>query len=175
MAVTAKICGLNEPDAVAAAVAGGADQVGLVFYPPSPRYVTPATAAALAEGVPPGVSRVGLFVDASDDDLAAAFAQLGLRRGAGPGVAMKGPGLGDQGTPGVGLAGRCGAARETRDQGVLEGLVVVQAQGGLDLVEADGRPHGRRGQGQSQRFSHRSVTLLSAVRPCRVTTRLLSR
>ena len=78
MAVTAKICGLNDPEAVAAAVAGGADQGGLVFYPPSPRYVTPATAAALAEGVPPGVSKVGLFVDASDDDLAAAFAEVDL-------------------------------------------------------------------------------------------------
>ena len=78
MAVAAKICGLNEPDAIAAAVAGGADHVGLVFYPPSPRHVTPARAAALAADVPPGVSKVGLFVDASDDDLAATLAEVGL-------------------------------------------------------------------------------------------------
>ncbi len=78
MAVATKICGLNDPDAVAAAVAGGADHVGLVFYPPSPRHVTPARAAALAAEVPPGVSKVGLFVDASDDDLAATLAEVGL-------------------------------------------------------------------------------------------------
>ncbi len=78
MAVTAKICGLNAPDAVAAAVAGGAGHIGLVFYPPSPRYVTPSRAAALAAEVPRAVGKVGLFVDAADDTLAAALDEVDL-------------------------------------------------------------------------------------------------
>ena len=78
MAVTAKICGLNAPDAVAAAVAGGAGHIGLVFYPPSPRCVTPSRAAALAAEVPRAVGKVGLFVDADDDALAAALDEVDL-------------------------------------------------------------------------------------------------
>jgi phosphoribosylanthranilate isomerase len=69
MTVVAKICGLNTPGAVAAAVAGGARFVGFVFYPPSPRAVTPARAAGLANAVPAGVLRVGLFVDPDDATL----------------------------------------------------------------------------------------------------------
>ncbi len=62
--IMAKICGLNAPAAVEAAVAGGASHVGLVFYRPSPRYVTPQEAAALAAMVPDRVTTVGVFVDA---------------------------------------------------------------------------------------------------------------
>jgi phosphoribosylanthranilate isomerase len=47
-----KICGLTTPDAVAAAVAAGADAVGFVFHPGSPRHVTAEAARALAAGVP---------------------------------------------------------------------------------------------------------------------------
>lgn len=66
MAVLAKICGINSPPAMAAALAGGAAYVGLVFYPPSPRNVTPEQAAQLAASVPAHVAKVGLFVDADD-------------------------------------------------------------------------------------------------------------
>ncbi len=66
MAVLAKICGINSPQAMTAAVAGGAAYVGLVFYPPSPRNVTPEQAAQLAGTVPEHVAKVGLFVDADD-------------------------------------------------------------------------------------------------------------
>ena len=66
MSVAAKICGLSSEAAVAAAVAGGAAYVGFVFYPPSPRAVSPARAAELCAAVPSGVQRVGLFVDAED-------------------------------------------------------------------------------------------------------------
>ncbi len=72
MTLRAKICGLSTADAVAGAVAGGAAFVGFVFYPRSPRAVTPAQAAALAPLVPPSVGKVGLFVD--DDD--ARFAEV---------------------------------------------------------------------------------------------------
>ena len=71
MAVAAKICGLAEDDAVAAAVAGGAAYVGFVFYPPSPRSVSRQQAARLCAAVPAGVTRVGLFVDADDHSITA--------------------------------------------------------------------------------------------------------
>lgn len=67
MAVSAKICGVNDEDAVVAAVAGGAAYVGLNFYPPSPRALSPDSAGALAGLIPNGVKKVGLFVDATDD------------------------------------------------------------------------------------------------------------
>ena len=54
MAVAAKICGLADNDAVAAAVAGGAAYVGFVFYPPSPRSVSRQQAARLCAAVPAG-------------------------------------------------------------------------------------------------------------------------
>ena len=66
MTVAAKICGLSSEVAVAAAVEGGAAYLGFVFYPPSPRAVSPARAATLCAAVPSGVQRVGLFVDADD-------------------------------------------------------------------------------------------------------------
>lgn len=61
-----KICGLSRPEDVAAAVGAGAGYLGFVFFPRSPRAVTPAEAAALAAAVPPGGARVGLFVDPDD-------------------------------------------------------------------------------------------------------------
>ncbi|MBF0462494.1 MAG: phosphoribosylanthranilate isomerase [Magnetococcales bacterium] len=60
-----KVCGLTRRVDVEAAVAAGADALGLVFYPKSPRFVTPAEAAALVADLPPFVVRVGLFVNAS--------------------------------------------------------------------------------------------------------------
>ena len=67
MTVTAKICGINDPEAMRAAISGGASYVGLVFYPPSPRSLNPGEAMALASVVPERVSKVGLFVDPEDD------------------------------------------------------------------------------------------------------------
>ncbi len=66
MSIHVKICGLNDPKAVAAAVEGGADLVGVVFFAKSPRYVTPERAAELLDDVPRKIKRVGLFVDADD-------------------------------------------------------------------------------------------------------------
>ncbi|MGH6915666.1 MAG: phosphoribosylanthranilate isomerase [Geminicoccales bacterium] len=78
MSVQAKICGINAPDAMRAAVDGGVDFVGLVFYPPSPRHVTPAQAADLAAAAPPAVMRVGLYVDAEDAVFEATVRRAGL-------------------------------------------------------------------------------------------------
>ena len=65
-AVRVKICGLRTPEAVATAAAAGASYVGFVFYPKSPRAVTPQEARALAIEVPAGIAKVGLVVDADD-------------------------------------------------------------------------------------------------------------
>jgi phosphoribosylanthranilate isomerase len=78
MGVAAKICGLSTSEAVAAAVAGGAACIGFVFYPPSPRAVTPERAARLCAGVPREVVRVGLFVDADDATIEAALVMAPL-------------------------------------------------------------------------------------------------
>lgn len=59
-----KICGLTRRADLQVAIDAGADAIGLVFYPPSPRYVDLPTAAELARAVPPFVSVVGLFVNA---------------------------------------------------------------------------------------------------------------
>lgn len=70
MAIDIKICGVNTAESLAAAVKAGANYIGFVFYPPSPRAVTPEEAGALALVVPPSVRKVGLFVDPSDEMLA---------------------------------------------------------------------------------------------------------
>lgn len=59
-----KICGITREEDLAAAVAAGADAIGFVFYPPSPRYLPVERAIVLARSVPPFVMRVGLFVNA---------------------------------------------------------------------------------------------------------------
>jgi phosphoribosylanthranilate isomerase len=74
MGVTTKICGLSTEEAVTAASVGGAAYLGFVFYPASPRAVTPRRAARLCAGVPAGIARVGLFVDAEDRVIEAALA-----------------------------------------------------------------------------------------------------
>lgn len=61
-----KICGLKTPEAVAVAATAGARYVGFVFFPRSPRAVTPETARALAAEAPPGVVKVALAVDPDD-------------------------------------------------------------------------------------------------------------
>ncbi len=67
MAVETKICGVNSPEAMEAAVAGGAAFVGLNFYPPSPRYLAPEEAARLAARAGPAVQTVGVLVDPDDE------------------------------------------------------------------------------------------------------------
>ena len=78
MPVAAKICGINDPVAMRTAIEGGATHVGLVFYPPSPRAVTPAQAADLAALVPDSMSRVGLFVDPTDGEIDVVLAETPL-------------------------------------------------------------------------------------------------
>jgi phosphoribosylanthranilate isomerase len=58
-----KVCGVRAPEEARRVAELGADAVGLNFYPPSPRYVDPATAAAILRELPPFVEAVGLFVN----------------------------------------------------------------------------------------------------------------
>ena len=74
-----KICGLTREQDVDAAVAAGVDAVGFVLYAKSARHVTPERAAALARRLPPLVTPVLLFVNASATEIEAAAARLALR------------------------------------------------------------------------------------------------
>jgi len=73
-----KICGISTPEALDAAIMGRADHAGFVFFPPSPRHVTLAQAALLSERAAGRISRVGLFVDAGDAEIAEAVAAARL-------------------------------------------------------------------------------------------------
>ncbi len=66
MSVEVKICGLSTPETMTAAVEAGADFVGAVFFPPSPRSVTPEQAGELLAPVGARAVKVGLLVDADD-------------------------------------------------------------------------------------------------------------
>lgn len=68
-----KICGITRPDDARAAAAAGADAVGMVFYPGSPRALDLESANEVAAALPPFVSRVALFLDPSAADVQAAI------------------------------------------------------------------------------------------------------
>lgn len=73
-----KICGLRDAAHVDAAVTAGARYLGFVFFAKSPRAVSPEQAAALGADVPPGVARVGLFVNPDDALLTGTLAMAPL-------------------------------------------------------------------------------------------------
>jgi phosphoribosylanthranilate isomerase len=66
MTTQVKICGIRDPATAEAAAAAGAAYVGLNFYPPSPRAITPRQAAHIKASLPETVQAVGLFVDPDD-------------------------------------------------------------------------------------------------------------
>ncbi len=70
MPVQVKICGLSTPETIDAALKHGASHIGFVFFPKSPRNVTPEQAAALAAPVAGRANIVGLFVDPDADAIA---------------------------------------------------------------------------------------------------------
>ena len=114
-----KICGLDRPESVAAATAAGADYTGFVFYPRSPRNLSPDRAAELIRLVPEGVVRVGLFVDPSDEQIdsvleAASLDLLQLHGGETP-----------------------DRAGEIKDRTGLPVMKVISVAGAADLERAD--------------------------------------
>ena len=66
-----KICGITRPEHARAAAEAGADAIGLVFYEPSPRYVSRVRARAVCEALPPLVSVVGVFVNPNPREIEA--------------------------------------------------------------------------------------------------------
>lgn len=76
--VRVKYCGITNLEDAQHAAALGVDALGFVFYRPSPRFVTPAAAAEIISALPPFVSAVGLFVNATAADIEAATAMAGI-------------------------------------------------------------------------------------------------
>jgi phosphoribosylanthranilate isomerase len=76
MVTRVKICGITHPDDVAMAVEAGADALGFNMYGPSPRYVDVTEAQRLCALVPVFVSRVGLFVNHSREQVSAICRQV---------------------------------------------------------------------------------------------------
>ncbi len=85
-----KICGITRREDADAAVAFGADAVGFVLWPSSPRRTTIGVAGAIVRDLPPFVTPVGVFVNPSADDIAAA-ADVGMRLAQVHGVVPPGP------------------------------------------------------------------------------------
>lgn len=73
-----KICGISTREALDAVIAAHADHVGFVFYPPSPRNLTPGQAADLAAHAGTRIGKVGLFVDADDLEIGEAASAAAL-------------------------------------------------------------------------------------------------
>lgn len=73
-----KLCGLSREEDIAAAVEAGADAIGLVFYPPSPRHVSPEQGARLLAQLPAYVTAVGLFVNPTPEQVRETLAAVPL-------------------------------------------------------------------------------------------------
>jgi len=73
-----KVCGITDEAGAGAAVSAGADALGFIFYAPSPRSTTAAVAARVAATLPESVLRVGVFVNASIQEIQTIRDQVGL-------------------------------------------------------------------------------------------------
>lgn len=76
--VKVKICGITSVEDALEAVQAGADALGFVFYPPSPRNITPELAAEIIRHLPPFVTTVGLFVNEDSQRIEEIVARCGL-------------------------------------------------------------------------------------------------
>lgn len=73
-----KICGITKVEDALASVSLGADAIGLVFYPKSPRYVDIRSAADICSALRPGIGKIGVFVNESFDSIMETSAGCGL-------------------------------------------------------------------------------------------------
>jgi phosphoribosylanthranilate isomerase len=78
MALRIKICGITREEDAWAAVDAGADALGFVFVPGTPRFIEPERAATITRHLPPFVSCVGLFVNADPELIRAAVTEARL-------------------------------------------------------------------------------------------------
>lgn len=141
--VRVKICGINDPVAFDTAIAAGADWIGFNFFPPSPRCVSLAQAAALSARSPGGPPRVGLFVDPTDEMIAAALDVVRLDVLQLYGVADRLPMLRER----FGLP-------MWRPVGIASAVDLPASSGGVDalLLEAKPPPDATRPGGNAARF-----------------------
>lgn len=77
-AARVKICGITSREDALAAIDAGADALGFMFFPPSPRHLTVEAARSIIEALPPFVARVGVFVDATAEVIRQTAAACGL-------------------------------------------------------------------------------------------------
>jgi phosphoribosylanthranilate isomerase len=78
MRTRVKICGVTRVEDARAAAAHGADAVGLIFYPPSPRYVTPDRAREIVASTPAFVSTVAVFVNPAREEVERVIRESGV-------------------------------------------------------------------------------------------------
>lgn len=76
--VRVKVCGITRMEDAELAIELGADYLGLNFYPESPRYISPARAAEIAQEVAGRAGLVGIFVDARTAEIAEIAGRVGL-------------------------------------------------------------------------------------------------
>ena len=73
-----KICGITRVEDAVAAVDAGADALGFMFHPASPRHVSIEVAAGVIRCLPPFIAKVGVFVDAAEDTVRRTIAECGI-------------------------------------------------------------------------------------------------
>lgn len=76
--VRVKFCGITRAQDASDAIMLGVDAIGFVFCRASPRYISPSAAQSITQGLPPFVSKVGLFVDADPDTVCRTVDQVGI-------------------------------------------------------------------------------------------------
>lgn len=80
MRTRVKYCGITRLNDAQAAIAAGADALGFVFYPPSPRAITAEQASKIIEQLPPFIAMVGLFVNATIDVIKQTVAETAINQ-----------------------------------------------------------------------------------------------